>query len=167
MKKSTSISPAQPSLLHVARHESGHALIATLQGLPLQTISVHPTKGARGHVQLAEKLSNLNLASLAPKQREDLGTRLLLVGLGGAASLNVIENDPDWASAQEDLEVYDDTIEEMGIPLAERDDLFFRMYSRAVRLIFDNREMLEKLAAVLVNQKVMSGEDVKREMEKR
>ncbi len=167
MKNTTSTSPAQPSLLHVARHESGHALIATLEGLPLQTISVHPTKGARGHVQLAKRLSDLNLASLPPEQRKDIGTRLLLVGLGGAASLNVIEGDPDWPAAAEDMKVYENTITEMGVPLAEQDDLFFRMYSRAVRLIFDNRETIENLANTLVQRKVMNGEDVKREMENR
>jgi hypothetical protein len=90
-----------------------------------------------------------------------------LVGLGGAASLNVIESDPDWEAATEDMKVYENTITEMGVPLAEQDDLFYRMYSRAIRLIFDNRERVENLAAVLVNQKVMNGEDVKREMEKR
>jgi len=123
-------------------------------------VSVHPQGDARGHVQLAKKVTDIKLASLPPEDREDLGTRLLLVALGGAASLTVLEGNACWPEAAEDMAVYDDTANQMEIPIDERDGMFFRLFGRAVRMITDNRQEIENLAAVLVKKETLNKPDI-------
>ncbi len=164
MENNTSISPVSPNLLHVARHESGHAGLASLLHLDLDTASIHPTEGARGHVQLSRKITDISLPSLPPEQRTDLGNRLLLVALGGAAALTVLEGNACWEEAQEDMAVYHDTLTQMEVSLEQQDQLFFRLLAQACKMILANQDEIENMAQILVQKKVLNGSEVRKLM---
>jgi len=159
--KNESSPPITAAQRSTARHEAGHTVLAEILSVPLESVSILPSVGATGHTQLAKKVQTVNLATMPATKRIDFATRLCVVCLGGAASLNVIENRPDWPSAEEDLSVYDSLVPYASTPEEGERTFFFRIFARATVLIEQHQAEVEAVADALIRRKTLSAREVR------
>ena len=135
----------------VSYHEVGHALVSALQkdSEPVQKITIVPrTMGALGYVMHT------------PKEEKFLNTKkeleAMIVGMLGGRAAEEIVFDTVTTGASND-------IEQATKVAAEIDQEVMKMlktaYEEAKRLLTENREALDKIAAFLIEKETITGKE--------
>lgn len=166
----------------VSYHESGHAVLTVLLGEEVSRISVMGmTSGVGGAVFRSDKntlfstkkeLENTIKIAYAGRATEEVffGKENVTQGAGNdiTQATSILYNYVSKLGFNESTGLLDYEVLSQNIlsasdkTITEMAELSNRLYAETVELISENKEIVERLAQVLLKEKTLSGEDVKK-----
>lgn len=166
----------------VAYHESGHAVLTVLLGEEVSRISVMGmTSGVGGAVFRSDKntlfstkkeLENAIKIAYAGRATEEVffGKENITQGASNdiTQATSILYNYVSKLGFNESTGLLDYEVLSQNIlpasdkTITEMAELSNRLYDETVKLISENKEIVERLAKVLLKEKTLSGEDVKK-----
>ncbi len=145
--------------LHVATHESAHAVVGYLVGdRPIVEVAIMPWEG-RGQVRRESLIEDVGEDEALLRSRCQRAIVSLYAGLAASLRLGV----RDWSGSRADLDriacLTDDYV---AVPRSERNDYLDPLRAIAERATVDAWPLIEELATLLQRRRTLPGAKVER-----